>query len=282
MRLRSYRPHLPLELIACIIDYLDCAVALKNCSRVCHAWLPLSRSHIFRVLSVFLNDRRVFKRLQGLNNTIDQSPCISTYVSELCIMETFGCHAMLSYAPHKLDTVLPSLLYKLTNLRKIAVSGMDWTNMTTPEIRSAVRTLIHRPSFVHLVVNSFEFAQLVHLTTLLPPTLKRLDIDNIWGAESSDVIDEENKRPPPQKPCQLEYLKCRVSSALVDRVLNSQQVDISKVHTLDVFSVFDESECISRIAKKSGSSLEHLHVTYQYTSVSLLLFVRSPAYLILV
>jgi hypothetical protein len=159
MRLRSYRPPLPLELISIIIDYLDCPVTFKNCSLVCHAWLPLSRSHIFRVVDIVLNGQGASKRFKRLSNIIERSPYISTYVLELCLTWTAHFIPMLPSQYLKLSAVLLSLLCKLTNLRKIALWGINWAIMTTSEIRSAARALNGRPSLVHLKMRSSKFAK---------------------------------------------------------------------------------------------------------------------------
>jgi hypothetical protein len=166
----------------------------------------------------------------------------------------------------ELNTIFPSLLDKLTHLRKIEIDGINWTLETTPEVRLSVRALLDRLSLDHLSVTFCKFSKLDHFTSLIPTTLKRLDVDIRYSGSGGDTIDEENKcllAFPPKEPCRLEHLECGGSSPIPDWIVRSQQsIDISNVHTLHVVIHYEMPTNASRVLRRLGSSLEHLIITF--------------------
>jgi hypothetical protein len=132
-----------------ILDYLyNCPTSLKNCSRVCRAWLATSRFHLFYHISFVLNGRGASNRFQRLHSVIEQSPIIALYIRELVILRN-------SKLPDsewpKLGMVVPLLFGKLASLQKLDVRGFNWSRLT-PDARSSVRTLLALPSLVHLAL----------------------------------------------------------------------------------------------------------------------------------
>jgi hypothetical protein len=254
-------PSLPHEISLCIIDYLyNCPKSLKNCSRVCRAWLATSRFHLFYHISFVLNGRHTSDRFQRLHSIIEQSPIIALYIRELVILRN-------SKLPDsewpKLVMVVPLLFGKLTSLQKLDLRGFYWSRLT-PDARSSVRTLLSLPSLVHLAVRDITVSKLEHFTAILPPNLKQLTVDRVQvrtgDAELIKAIDMENDQVSPRNPRRLEYLRVCESFVFNDWLLGEQsQVDISNIHTL---VICDRPEKISKLVRGLESSLEHLKFPY--------------------
>ena len=129
MRLRSYRPPFPPELIEYTIDYLhDSPSTLHTCARVCRAWLAPSRFHLFyrreigeiTLTSVTEQTCKLLEFLQG-------SPHIAFYIREFHFsVASFGIPD--SDWP-QIDAALPHLLGMLTQLRKLVLTGISFTSM---------------------------------------------------------------------------------------------------------------------------------------------------------
>ena len=256
-------PSLPHEISLCIIDYLyNCPKSLNNCSRVCRAWLATSRFHLFYHISFVLNGRHTSDRFQRLHGIIEQSPIIALYIRELVIVS-------LNLLPDsewpKLAMVVPLLFGKLTSLQKLDVRGLYWSRLT-PDARSSVRALLALPSLVHLVVRYITVSRLEHFAAILPPNLKRLSVSQIH-IRTDDVgvthaIDMENDQMSTRNPRRLEYLRVYNSPMVNNWLLGGQSdVDVSNIHTLDICT---ESEGMSKLVRRVGSSLENLKISYLF------------------
>jgi hypothetical protein len=77
---------LPPEITILIIDYLyDHPASLKNCSRVSHSWLAISRSHLFHRVEFNLAREGAHKCFERLHSAIEKFSSISLYIRELTI-----------------------------------------------------------------------------------------------------------------------------------------------------------------------------------------------------
>jgi hypothetical protein len=259
-------PPLPLEIVIYIIDHLfDCPAVLNNCSHVCRAWLAISRYHLFYHIRFSLSGPAVSNRFQRLHNTIEQSPSVALYIRELSIVRSFQMEQMPGSEWPKLGVVVPLLFGKLSSLQKFDVRGINWSRLT-PDVRSSVRALLALPSLVHLAVRYITVSRLEHFAAILPPNLKRLSVSQIH-IRTDDVgvthaIDMENDQMSTRNPRRLEYLRVYNSPMVNNWLLGGQSdVDVSNIHTLDICN---ESEGMSKLVRRVGSSLENLKISYLF------------------
>src|SRR5271170_735515 len=131
MRLRSYRPRLvlPPELIEYTIDYLhDSPSALRACARVCRDWVAPSRFHLFYRREIIPNETGIVSlQIRALLEFLQGSPHIAFYIREF--------HFSVGWSPipdsdwPQFNAALPHLLGMLTQLRKLVLLGIPFTDL---------------------------------------------------------------------------------------------------------------------------------------------------------
>src|ERR1700722_5447418 len=176
MRLRSYRPRLPPELIEYTIDYLhDSPSALRACAHVCRDWVAPSRFHLFYRREIKPSSTSTVRLQTGeLLEFLQGSPHIAFYIREFhfSVDSIFG---MPDSDWPQLNAALPHLLGMLTQLRKLVLHGIRFTSFA-PDTRAAFRALFALPCLVDVKVRHLKVAKLEHFTTLLCSPLKRLSV----------------------------------------------------------------------------------------------------------
>jgi len=260
-------PPLPPELIDHIIDYLhDSPSTLRTCALVCQAWIAPSRFHLFYFLSIGPK-RRSSVPLESVSllQLLQESPNIALYIREFHF--SVGSKSQNSDWP-VLDRILPRLLGKLTQLRKLVIRGIFPFTRLAPDTRAAFRALFALPSLAHVQVASPRVPKLEHFTSLLCPPLKHLTTSRsfdyeLFHPEDVHAVDEEVRAVELQRrsPCRLESLSSSCP-ALVNWLLGAQTVvDISTIRTLVVFCELEDVEqSMARLIRRLGSSLEDLTI----------------------
>ena len=267
MRLRSYRPRLPPELIEYIIDHLhDSPSALRACARVCRDWVAPSRFHLFyrreikpiSTSTVPLQTGELLEFLQG-------SPHIVFYIREFHFYVGYGSRTDSDWP--QVNPALPHLLGMLTQLRKLVLHGIRFTSFA-PDTRAAFRALFALPCLVDVEIKDFRVAKLEHFTTLLRSPLKRLSVtgpfeDQQSNPEEIHTIDEEIKAVELQEksPCRLEYFDSD-NPVFMHWLLGAQSViDISTIRTLHAPCRSKPMEgLMARLIRRLGPSLEDLTI----------------------
>jgi hypothetical protein len=272
-------PCIPPEITDHIIDHLhDSPDDLRACARVCRAWLPSSRVHLFYSISIDLWDR--FSQCCRLYETIQQSPDIAFHTRELrCRLwniENFSDSA------HRTQAILLGLLQSFRALRRLEIpSVFSWVSLS-PDIRKFLHNILALPSLVDFKIFYVRFPRMEHLTNLLYPHLKRLSIR--FGDEySSDDDDDEVDPEVEREPCRLEHLFLHSAGwnisptiEFVNWLLGPQNtVDISNIRTFgyrvdhplsDPVQVQDH---MMTLLKAIESSIECLEIRIGNESVSL-------------
>ena len=163
---------LPLEIEETILNLLaeddQDHSALKTCSLVCQAFLPVCRKHIFR--NIVLNDLNVAlpPTIHALEHLLHETP------------EIADCIRKLDYTLRITDYTSPSIkgfqsLKRISRLEFLSVrhhnQGLDWSNNP---IRPALLHFLHLPTLTHFrMTNVRNFV----VSDLLPcVNLKYLDI----------------------------------------------------------------------------------------------------------
>src|ERR1700722_18105375 len=268
MRLRSYRPRLPPELIEYIIDYLhDSPSALRSCARVCRDWVAPSRFHLFYRREIILtSSRTVPLKIRQLLEFLQGSPDIARYIREFHL--AMGYYPMLRMPDSdwpQVDTALSHLLGMLTQLRKLYLYGIPFTGLV-PDTRAAFRALFALPCLVHVDVRFIKVAELEHFTTLLCSPLKHLSVslpveEQFPSIRAKDEAVELQER----SPCRLEYLHSN-NAVFMHWLLGAQTViDISTIRTLDARCNSKRMEgLLARLIRRLGPSLEDLTIQLPY------------------
>jgi hypothetical protein len=196
----------PLEIEEIILDILseddEDHSALKTCSLVCQAFLPICRKHIFG--SIVLNDSKRFKCPDSHEfvRLLSKSPEIADYVRKL------------DFTVRKGDMSIPSIqesLKRISRLESLTVLGwvprtLNWSNNP---IRPALLHLLHLRTLTHFNVTNFlDFV----VSDLIPcVNLKYLHIGNNMSAAA------ENTFPAtlPVHPIRLNEFVVRHASTIV-------------------------------------------------------------------
>jgi hypothetical protein len=162
---------LPLEIEETILDFLaeddDGHPALKACSLVCQAFLPICRKHIFG--SIVLNAYRTVppRTTHAFERLLRETPEIADHIRKL------------DYTIHVTDFSISTLQESLKRISRLAfltvrdskLQGLDWSNNP---IRPALLRLLHLPTLTHFRLNHINDFALSDL--ILCVNLKYLEI----------------------------------------------------------------------------------------------------------
>ncbi|KAJ7721115.1 hypothetical protein B0H16DRAFT_1603218 [Mycena metata] len=128
-----YVPQVPQEIIDHIVDNIEDMASLKACSLVCWAFVPASRTHIFREVSVdMLRDAP-----RKLHSMLLRSPQIIRYIKDLTIYRTSGPDWGQPNSP------LSAVISMLTYVTRFSIFGCwgDWKDIPVP-LASALQRII--------------------------------------------------------------------------------------------------------------------------------------------
>ena len=160
-------PSVPLEIEETILDLLaeddEGHSALKTCSLVCQAFLPICRKHIFG--SIVLNDHSVV------------TPPSTTYAFECLLRETpkiADYIRKLDYTILIADLTSPSIqetLKRISRLEFLSVQHHNWPRLdwSNNPIRPALLHLLHLPTLTHfqmICINDFVVSDLIPCVNL--------------------------------------------------------------------------------------------------------------------
>jgi len=273
MTLEEHLPaHLPQELVDNVIDHLhDNPLALKNCARVCHAWLPTSRLHLFakiclKATSPHNGPAVPQERCKRLHAILVRSPEIIPNIRELEICEG---------SPHHHH--LMALFKILTHVQRFdfsATSTLFWT-LLPPTFQTALYTLLSLPSLNYIRLHSWIFPNfsslafmLSHCQNLRAFALSSTDISNEVGLEldrkrRSSAPDEGNDTadlPTATTPLEVLTLDFVSFPYLEYWILGHHAlVDIRSIRELRV-AHFQDAQIIEKLLLAVGGSLEHFHL----------------------
>jgi len=160
-------PILPLEIEETILDFLaeddNDHLALKVCSLVCQAFLPICRKHIFG--SITLNDYKIPSptTIHALGLLLSRRPEIAYYIRKLDYAIEIAHFATSPSIQESLKQI--SRLESLT-VRHQYRTRIDWSNNP---LRPALLHLLHLPTLTHFKVagiKNFIVSDLIPCTNL--------------------------------------------------------------------------------------------------------------------
>ncbi|KAJ7171145.1 hypothetical protein C8R46DRAFT_1190586 [Mycena filopes] len=128
-----YVPQVPQEIIDHIVDNIEDMDSFKACSLVCWAFVPASRTHIFREVAVDM--------LRGaprkLHTMLLRSPQIILYIKDLTIYRTTG--------PEwgEPDSPLPAVISMLSHVKRLSIFGCwgDWRDQSPAQAAALQRVI---------------------------------------------------------------------------------------------------------------------------------------------
>ena len=208
---------LPLEIEESILDLLaeddKGHSALKTCSLVCHAFLPICRKHIFG--SIVLTYHQLASPPFG--RLLRETPEIADYIRKL--------ELELNYNIRFADSTALSIQESLKQISRLEFLTIphkngwtfDWSNNP---IRPALLHLLHLPTLTHFKmseINNFVISDLIPCVNL-----KYLDIG------SYTTLAAENAFPAafPEHPIQLnEFVARSDTSAAIEKLCTARRPD---------------------------------------------------------
>ncbi|KAG7098157.1 hypothetical protein E1B28_000127 [Marasmius oreades] len=185
---------LPQELIDQIIDHLhNDILSLKNCSVVCHAWLPTSRIHLFSKIRLDIPRTRLepldedhhesaltHKPCQKLHTLLSQNPAIIPHIHELTLVSGSPVPSAVRDGQYHLlwtfaEETLPLLLRTLTHLQRFEITspqGIAPWNVLPAPLSGAMKAIFSVPSLAYIRIKSWEFPSLRVLSKLLRQSVR--------------------------------------------------------------------------------------------------------------
>lgn len=129
-----YVPQLPQEIIDTIVDNIEDMASFKACSLVCWAFVPASRTYIFRDISLCMVNDAAHK----LHAMLLRSPYIALYIRDLTI---YRSHDPKLWMPP--GSPLPAVLSMLPHIKRFSLFACwgDWLDVPPP-LASAIERLI--------------------------------------------------------------------------------------------------------------------------------------------
>jgi hypothetical protein len=260
------------EITDMIIDFLhDRPDALKVCSLVCRSWLPASRFHLFRSLTLRSHAPLRYSRNENphpcneLLAIIQRNPNIALLIHDLHIREgqEFRKENWINQA-----LGLPLLLKSLPKLTALHLRRVEWTCIT-PELRDAFRRVFSFPSLtnIDLELCYFPFTSFVRLIStcqnLKSLNLRGTMIQNIpaIGATIYATIQREEAGYPEQvtgrDKCQLDDLRITdCSSEVISWIADPNGIlDLSCLRILHCHAW---SSTITALLLELEKSVQHL------------------------
>ncbi|KAF8907941.1 hypothetical protein CPB84DRAFT_1768214 [Gymnopilus junonius] len=272
---------LPQELVDHIIDHLhDELMTLQNCARVCRAWTPASRFHLFAKVSLKAASPQngpalPQERCKRLHALLVQCPEIISNIRELEVCEGSPLHHPYSDVQSSTTWVttertLTALFKMLTHVKRFdfsATSLQFWT-LLPPTFQNALYALLSLPTLSYIRLHSWHFPSfstlvsfLSHCQNLRAFALSSTNIGNDGDGSDLDITPapegKEEKRATPLEVLTLDF----VSFAYLEYWLlgRAAMVDIRYLRELRV-SHFHDVEIIEKLLLAVGDTLEHLHL----------------------
>ncbi|KAJ7143775.1 hypothetical protein C8R44DRAFT_973626 [Mycena epipterygia] len=129
-----YVPQIPQEIIDAIVDNVEDMATFKACSLVCWAFVPASRTHMFRAISLnMLNDapHKIYAMLE-------QNPQIAFYIHDVTIYRSHDTNLWMQQG-----SPLPAVLSMLSHIRRFSIFGCwgDWLDVPAPLASGILRII---------------------------------------------------------------------------------------------------------------------------------------------
>ena len=283
--MESLPARLPQELVDHIIDHLhDDPLALRNCARVCHAWLPTSRVHLFskiclKATSPHNGPAVPQQRCKRLHALLVHSPEIIPNIHELEICEGSPHHhhypdiqsSTTWVATERTLTALFKLLTHVERFDFSATSILFWS-LLPPTFQTALYTLLSLPTLKYIRLHSWNFPNfsslafmLSHCQNLRAFALSSTNITNDTGPEFDHTrrlsVPGEASDVPTTTPLEVLTLDFVHFPYLEYWILGQYAlVDIRSLRELRIAHFHNDAHIVDKLLSAVGGSLEHFHL----------------------
>jgi hypothetical protein len=262
------------ELIDAIIgDLHDDAWTLRSCSLVCRSWLPTSHRHFFHRIvfsppgkCYYRSPRDVsYRYSKRLYRLLLDSPYVSNYIQELKVYEG---QRLKGQAWIETDQILPFLLRRLTNLKRIEFLRLNWIALSL-NLRRSICCVLELPSMRFVEIEHAYFANMEDFGSLLcrAEGLTGLSLTSIHMNDMTHddrEVEEGEQRLDSHQQRHLVNLRLALGKhpVLVDCLLGSRSPwDVSHIRTLHILDFCrSNANTINRLLHGIGRSLRHLQL----------------------
>ncbi|CCM01083.1 uncharacterized protein FIBRA_03131 [Fibroporia radiculosa] len=189
---------LPQEVYDLVIDHLwDDKVSLAACSLTCRAWLPSSRTHIFR--DIHLKSPSACFRFKNLLETSTIAPLVRKMAVQA--YHFLHKHPALRDEDTMWESRIPTLLSLLPGLIELEIACLSWSTLrlTAAKESAFLSRLAH---LKHLTLSDVHFETPAQVLSVLlaAPGLETLRFDRVYCNSSLPCVS-------------LESLVCRIPKA---------------------------------------------------------------------
>ncbi|EMD39707.1 hypothetical protein CERSUDRAFT_112011 [Gelatoporia subvermispora B] len=240
-------PRLPPELTDIIIDLVsDDSVSLRSCSLTCSSWLPRTRVHLFKNVSVSVRNAEAFEKL------ITITPEIGSYVREIHV---YHQHGVYQSSPVWLDTnILRPLSKYLQQVRKIVLAGEGTYTPTS---------LIQLPSIEILEIRDCGIDSLDDLLSLMVglPRLRSIISRGTDYGPSHKPPKRQDEAPPSLRV--LEFVQSFMTPGIYMDWLIAQSMCTHLESLTAVPVAMQHIPHLGRVVQACSSTLRHIRISVE-------------------
>lgn len=254
-------PEFPQEITDQVIDHLwDDTSSLKACALSCQAWLPSSRTHIFR--EIVVKEAIACARFEAL---LQASPAIARYIRKLVIDAHHFSYDTNSFRNGDSSWVgrIPSLWEKLPRVIDLEVTCLNWRTLQLGGVHvQALCTMLAGVKRLVLSNVHFETSAEVHGILSAAQNLTELRFDRIyWNYWSpSPSCNEGTLVTSSSRPLQCLLLRSGSPPNLVTDWLLSSACELGLRDIQVHWRERDNTKALCNLLRASGGQLENLYL----------------------
>lgn len=273
------RISVPQELVDNIIDEIyDSRDDLKACSLVCWAWLPRSRFHLHRTVTLYHQNCRIHPSQTTKISMLLSLPMIAQYTQELLLegKTDYGLHHPNKQSDIDNGELFWRALARFAHVKKLRITRLFWVSHS---LENKNRLCAAFPSVTDLNVYMSDFADAKEFLSFLTafPQLTRLRVERVFWAKSAaewyeaSGSDPSSYRalPPDRVPgAMLGHLQVQHCDVLMMTDIAAWLVSLPspRIETLQLSPPDgDDFEALPLYFSTIGTNLKHLTLALEFS-----------------
>ena len=273
------RALIPQELVDKIIDEAhDDRNVLKACSLVCWAWLPRSRSHLHRTVTLYHQNCRIHPSQTRIISTFLSLPAISEYTQELLLegKTDYGLHHSNKQDDIDNGKLFWRALARFAHVKTLRITRLFWVSHS---LDNKNRLCAAFPSVTDLNVYMSDFADAKEFLSFLTafPRLACLRVERVfWARSAAEWYETSGSDPssyralPPGKVpgSTLSHLQVQHCDPLMMTDIASWLVSLPcpRIETLQLSPPDgDDFEALPLYFSTIGTNLKHLILALEFS-----------------